>query len=331
MKSIRVLAAASTLVVLSASSIAQTGTLDQVSPFASTTTVGQSAGYNGDAPSLIWQCQATAGLTGQLEGVTLELSGAAGAQIFVGIRIGAGWNTSPTVFQTQVTKATSSSQEHVFVNMTSANIQMSAGNSFVIELQGNSTGCGMSGTYVPPPGVPAYPDFLFLNGPGCFADCGWRVGFETYVIGGASTPTVYCTSGTTVHGCTASISASANPRVGYNSPCQVTVNNVEGQKNGIVFYGLTQFIQPWCTAGGSSFLCVKPPTMRTGVQSTGGTANSCNGTLSLDWNAFQLANPGALGAPWVVGEKAFVQGWFRDPGNCKPTSLSNAVELTYLP
>jgi hypothetical protein len=327
MKFFRAFVGFSTVAVLGSIAAAQTGTLDQVSPWSTT----NSAWFNGDASTLTWQAQVRTGIAGQLEGFVLQLSGNSGAQVDVRLRVGLGWNTSPIVFQTQLTKAITGN-ENVFTNVTSANLVFNVGDTFVIEMQGNNTGCGIQGSYVDPAvGPPLYPEPLFLNGPGCFAGCGWRIGFETYVNGAASTPTVYCTSGTTVHGCTASISASANPRVGYNSPCQVTVNNVEGQKNGIVFYGLTQFIQPWCTAGGSSFLCVKPPTMRTGVQSTGGTANSCNGTLSLDWNAFQLANPGALGAPWVLGEKAYVQGWFRDPGNCKPTSLSNAVELTYLP
>ena len=44
-----------------------------------------------------------------------------------------------------------------------------------------------------------------------------------------------------------------------------------------------------------------------------------------------IANPSALGNPWTAGDKVYVQGWFRDPPACKTTSLSNAVELTYLP
>jgi hypothetical protein len=142
---------------------------------------------------------------------------------------------------------------------------------------------------------------------------------------------VYCTSGTTTNGCAATINASANPRVNHASACTVTVSNVEGMKTGIIFYALMSLPQPWCVSGGTSFLCVKPPTMRTGPQSSGGATGACNGQMVLDWNAFQLANPTALGAPWMTGEKAFVQGWFRDPPACKTTSLSNAVELTYQP
>ena len=60
-----------------------------------------------------------------------------------------------------------------FVNATSAGIQLVPGTLFVIEMQGQNTGTGIQGTYVPPTsGGPAYAEPLFLNGPGCFADCG---------------------------------------------------------------------------------------------------------------------------------------------------------------
>ncbi len=150
---------------------------------------------------------------------------------------------------------------------------------------------------------------------------------------GAPQPIVYCTAGTTSNGCTASIAASANPSASFANPCNVAVNGVEGQKLGLVFYGLdnTGFTpMPWA-AGSSSFLCVKPPTQRTAVHNSGGTSGLCNGALGLDWNAFQAANPTALGNPWLAGNKAFVQAWFRDPPAPKTTHLSNAVELTYQP
>jgi hypothetical protein len=148
----------------------------------------------------------------------------------------------------------------------------------------------------------------------------------------SSTPLVFCTAGTTGNGCVASISASANPNVAHSAPCQISVAGVEGQRTGILFYGLSSLPQPWCSmGGGTSFLCVKTPTMRTGVQSSGGTAGQCDGALSLNWNVFQTSTPNALGAPWSAGAKAYVQGWFRDPPSCKSTSLSDAVELTYQP
>jgi hypothetical protein len=143
-------------------------------------------------------------------------------------------------------------------------------------------------------------------------------------------PPTYCTAGTSTAGCSALISASAHPSVSFANPCLLSVSGVEGQKNGILFYGLVQFIQPWAT-GSSSFLCVKTPTQRTLGQSSGGTPGQCDGGFALDWNAFQLANPGALGQPWTAGATANCQAWYRDPPAAKTTNLSNAVALTYVP
>ena len=59
--------------------------------------------------------------------------------------------------------------------------------------------------------------------------------------------------------------------------------------------------------------------------------NLCDGALVLDWNAFQIATPTASGNPWTAGDKAWIQGWFRDPPACKTTFLSQALEVTYIP
>jgi subtilisin-like proprotein convertase family protein len=146
-----------------------------------------------------------------------------------------------------------------------------------------------------------------------------------------STPPVlsYCTAGTTTNGCTADISASNQPSVTQANPCTISVADVEGQKSGLIFYSVSgQLIQAW---NASSFLCVKAPTQRSNTQVSGGTVGQCNGTLSLDWNAFQNANPTALGNPFSAGNKVQVQAWFRDPPAGKATNLSNAIELTYVP
>jgi hypothetical protein len=166
------------LLALAPFAAAQTGALDQTSPWSN-------AGYNGDAASLTWQAEVQAGLTGQLEGFTLQCTGAAGATLRVALRAGAGWNTTPILFQTTIAKPTAGT-DNVFVNVTSANLQVTPGSLFVIEMQGQGTGLGLNGSYVAPPGTPLYPRYLFLNGPGCFADCGWRIGFQTYVVQGSA-------------------------------------------------------------------------------------------------------------------------------------------------
>ena len=70
---------------------------------------------------------------------------------------------------------------------------------------------------------------------------------------------------------------------------------------------------------------------RTPVQSSGGTIGTCGGVLSLDWNAYVAANPGALGTPFVGGETCYAQGWFRDPPSPKTTNLSNALQFAVHP
>jgi hypothetical protein len=166
---------------LAPSAIAQTGVIDQVSPQSSSA----SAWFNGDATSLTWQCQARAGLSGTLEGFTVYLTGPQNATIDVALRVGPGWNTGPAAYTTTLTKPTAGT-DAMFVNVTSANVAVTSGTLFVIELHGLGTGCGIEGTYIAPAsGSPLYPEPLFLNGPGCFADCGWRISFTTYVLQGA--------------------------------------------------------------------------------------------------------------------------------------------------
>ena len=122
------------------------------------------------------------------------------------------------------------------------------------------------------------------------------------------------------------------PSAGLASACLITVTGVEGQQNGLIFYGLDNAgFTPLPWGVGSSFMCVKSPIQRTPSQSAGGTLAACDGRLTLDWNAFQIAFPSALGQPWSAGAKVYAQGWYRDPPASKTTNLSNALELTCVP
>jgi subtilisin-like proprotein convertase family protein len=169
-------------------------------------------------------------------------------------------------------------------------------------------------------------DWYVLADDGSFPS--WELCFD-----GTSGPSTYCppqAPGST-NGCLPTIAATGNPNVAHSNSCVITVSGVEGQKTGIVFYGITGTTSsPWCF-GGNSFLCVKAPTQRTNAQPTGGTSGACDGSLSLDWNSYQLANPTVLGNPWSSGQHAYVQGWFRDPPACKTTFLSEALDMTYIP
>ncbi len=160
-------------------------------------------------------------------------------------------------------------------------------------------------------------------------DIGFINRFDVTVLGcGSAAPVSYCTAGTTTNGCNATMSATANPSL-TSSVCQITVNDVEGAQSGIMFYGLAQSATAW--GAGTSFLCVKAPLERTGVQVSTGVNGTCGNTMFLDWDAYQLANPSSLGQPFAAGNKVYVQGWFRDPPAPKTTSLSDGLELTYQP
>ena len=173
-------------------------------------------------------------------------------------------------------------------------------------------------------------DAATLVSPSPFSEVFSGAGYAPSLFA-AQTPVVYCTAGTTSNGCVPAISASNQPSVSAANACVISVANVEGQKSGLVFYSVAgALIQPW-SATSTSFLCVKTPTQRSLPQSSGGTAGACNGAFSLDWNAFQAANPGSLGNPWSPGDKVFAQAWFRDPPASKTTNLSDAVEMTYVP
>ena len=178
--------------------------------------------------------------------------------------------------------------------------------------------------------VPALPgtwtlhvyDWCSATGAGSLA--GWQLCATL-----PAAPTTYCTPGTSGAGCTAVLASNENPSVTEQTTPLILATQVEGQRLGLVFYSLTgRTSAPW---NASSFLCVKSPTQRTGTQSSGGNANQCDGQLTLDWNTFQRNHPNALGRPWSAGDRVWLQAWHRDPPAGKSTTLTNALELTYLP
>lgn len=163
-------------------------------------------------------------------------------------------------------------------------------------------------------------------------DDGFVARFDSTLTGAPPAPGNYCVSGTSINGCKATISASANPSATFAGPCTIQVTNVEGQRTGAIFYStMGRAGTPWCPFGGSSYLCMLLPLQRTTPQNSGGTSLACDGTFTLSWNAWHAANPGAPGNFITAGTEIDLQCWYRDPGNCRQTSLSNAVEVTMLP
>jgi hypothetical protein len=144
--------------------------------------------------------------------------------------------------------------------------------------------------------------------------------------------TNFCTAGTTSNGCVASITGTGTPSASSGSGFTIQVSSVEGQKQGILFYGIdNNGFAPTTWGQSSSFLCVKHPSQRTGVQNSGGTFAQCDGSLALDWNAYIATHASALGNPFAAGQHVFAQAWFRDPPSPKSTMLSNALEFSVAP
>lgn len=147
---------------------------------------------------------------------------------------------------------------------------------------------------------------------------------------GPELPFNYCTAAISTFGCVATISASANPSLTLANTCLLTVTGVEGQKQGLIYYGLdiTGFNpSPW----GNGFRCAKSPIKRTGSQNSNGNAGLCDGSYTLDWDNYHVSNPAALGNPWTLWERAYVQAWYRDPPSPKASNFSDALVLTYQP
>jgi hypothetical protein len=142
---------------------------------------------------------------------------------------------------------------------------------------------------------------------------------------------VYCTAGISANGCAPSIGSTGSPNLAAASGFTIDAANVERNRQGVFFYGLTgRSLSAWGTPA-VGFLCVKAPTQRMTVHNSGGTSGVCTGALSEDWLAYLSSHPGALGQPFVAGTTVTVQAWYRDSLSAKTTNLSNALEFVTLP
>lgn len=141
----------------------------------------------------------------------------------------------------------------------------------------------------------------------------------------------YCTSSTSAAGCVASIRGVGVPSASASSGFTLQVDEVEGQRQGLIFYSAAgQQALPWAS-GSTSWFCVKAPTQRMPLSSSGGAIGGCDGQYARDWCAYMSANSGALGNPRAAGQNFDAQAWFRDPPAPKSTSLSNALHFTLAP
>jgi len=320
---------------------AQSGSLDQTSPNPGS---GQSAWFNGDATSLIWQCQVATGIAGQLEGVTISTTqGSVGQTVDLRLRVGTGWNTSAAAFTTTVVKASAGSED-IFVDMTAANIMLNVNDLYVIELQGTGTGTGLAGSYTPPPGTAQYPEYLYLNGPGCFSDCGWRIAFQTWMLPGGggfqtlcfgdgtqATPCPCSNNGLPGNGCenSAGTGGAHLAATGATNPDTVVLHT-----SGELPHSLTIFLQ--------GNVLISPVSFGDGLRCAGGSLkrlyieNAVGGAADAPGSgdpsvSTQSAN---LGDPIAPGSSRWYQAYYRDPSTtfCPSGStynITNAVQINW--
>jgi hypothetical protein len=311
---------------LCAAAAAQSGVLDQSSPYGSGPP--QQTLLDLDQPGVIWQQEVQAGLNGLLEGIQLRLSGPVGAQVTLRVRQGAGWNTLQPSFTVLLSKQ-QLGLEQFFVDCSIAQIPQAPGTLFVFDLEGNGSGCAVFATYTPPPAAALYPRFLFRNGPGCYTDCGTRIGFRTYVVG-SPTQGVYCVAKTNSLSCTPSIGSLGTPSASATSGFTIRAQQVRNNKVGLLIYGTNgRANSPF--QGGT--LCVQPPIKRSIAVQSGGTpapANDCTGVYALDMNAFARGLLGGAPIPLLSssGTAVNTQYWGRDPGFPTPfdSTLSDGFE-----
>jgi hypothetical protein len=143
-------------------------------------------------------------------------------------------------------------------------------------------------------------------------------------------PTSFCTAGTSSAGCVGQVSAQGTPSASAATPFDLVVTGLEGQRDGIIFFGTSgQIAKAWPSNAGT--MCVKMPLQRTPVQTSSGTSGQCDGALDLDWNAYVVAHPGALGTPFTLGATVFTQVWMRDPASSYGSVLTSGLRFVMRP
>ncbi|PCJ54235.1 MAG: hypothetical protein COA70_06280 [Planctomycetota bacterium] len=222
------------LACLTATAHGQSGTLDQVSPFGSAVPGANSASYNFDSSTLVWQAEVFAGMDGTLEGFQLEATGPIGATATVAVHLGSPWQAGTPTWSGTITK-TIVSTELIWVDVSSANISLSTGDAFTIQGQGNDNGMWVTGSFQSPVNTFYAPD-LFLNGAQFGPE--WKIGFHTYmlspagftlsILGNCPGPMTISVSGATPNGSVALAYGNAGSWTIPNGPCTGTVLDLAG-------------------------------------------------------------------------------------------------------
>ncbi len=141
-------------------------------------------------------------------------------------------------------------------------------------------------------------------------------------------PQIYCTAKTNSLGCRPMIGVCGQPSITGFDEFVVNATNVLNSKAGIFFWGTTTAANPF----GGGTLCVKPPIVRTAVQSSGGDLppmlDCTSGVYVFHFSQNYMSSVGL-----AAGATLYGQFWSRDPGFVAPNNigLTDAVQFTIGP
>lgn len=123
--------------------------------------------------------------------------------------------------------------------------------------------------------------------------------FDVFLRDRGAQPVNYCTAGTTSNGCNASIAANANPSVSLAHACNLTVSSVEGQKLGLVFYGINNsgFTPLVWSPGSTSYLRRQAPNAAHGLEILAELRAAATARSRSTGMRSSSADPTALGNP----------------------------------
>jgi len=144
--------------------------------------------------------------------------------------------------------------------------------------------------------------------------------------------TTYCTAQTpSLPNCFPDFSTTGLPSASQPSGFQIDFGPVPGQEIGVFLYTtqgpaavpLVTSFGLLCIQTGEGFHRIQP------AVNSRGTSGVCDGTLSMDFNAFFATQ---TGDPLLVaGAQVDLQVWYRDPPNPGTANLSNALQFIMCP
>jgi hypothetical protein len=145
---------------------------------------------------------------------------------------------------------------------------------------------------------------------------GFLNGFQIVQVGTVPQPLPYCTGGTSVGGCSASLSWSGDPSSSAISGFTISMVGADAQRAVVMAYSMAPSNTPF-SFGSTSRQCLAAPRQRLirPPDSTGGTPGLCNGQVTIDLQLALGALSGPPLGPMFPGVSLYVQGWYRDSGN----------------